>query len=279
MNNIIIKPSTRSFAAVVDILPGGDELTGHRCHLYSGSGTIQAWTWLDIARHHANRTHVGTVTFMPTDDPGRGLLVGFAATQESQLSRLLPFDLCPDAMVVINLVCMVDSMTIAPLQRFIVRALTDKDVLRSFWTCPASNNDHHAYPGGLAFHSYDVASRIYETQHMTPLDRDLGITYALLHDYGKIWWLDPERRDPNEHRNHERLGLDKLEPYLVGLDTECPDLGAIMRELLGGPRVHRDTPYPLAIKSVVRAFDQMSCEDTRPLFTALRERWDAPDPY
>jgi len=38
---------------------------------------------------------------------------------------------------------------------------------------------------------------------------------------------------------------------------------ARLAELLGGPKAPRDSAYPLAIGTIVRAFDQMSCEKTR----------------
>ena len=94
-------------------------------------------------------------------------------------------------------------------------------------------------------------------------DRELGIVFALLHDFGKIWCYDPIAFDPVDPREHEAHGLGRLEFDLVYLIRQDPRLGALMRELLGGPRAPREGKYPLAIGRIVRSFDQMSCEKTR----------------
>lgn len=94
-------------------------------------------------------------------------------------------------------------------------------------------------------------------------ERELGIVFALLHDYGKIWCYGPIALEPVDSREHEADGLKRLEFDLVYLSRQDPRLGAIMRELLGGPRAPRDDNYPLAINTLVRALDQMSCEMTR----------------
>ena len=46
--------------------------------------------------------------------------------------------------------------TTGSLRRFVSRALTRKEVLTRYWTSPASRQDHHAYPGGLAEHSLEI---------------------------------------------------------------------------------------------------------------------------
>ena len=62
---------------------------------------------------------------------------------------------------------------------------------------------------------------------------------------------------------HEQMGYEALLPALDRLIEAEPDAGARLAELLGGPKAPRDSAYPLAIGTIVRAFDQMSCEKTR----------------
>lgn len=270
MTNLNAAPRTRHLSAIVEALPDQDPQLGHRCLLYTQDGLLEAWTWHDRLCHAASRTHVGVVTLLEIDT-GRtdNLLVGFSADGNQPLSHLLPHDLCPIPGLVFQTARLIDQLTIPPLRRLITRALVRKDVLRHYWISPASMRDHHAYPGGLAEHSLEIAVAVASARGLPDVYRELGIVYALLHDYGKVWCMNPTLRDPEEARGHEALGYDILETDLDILESEAENLAAVMRELLGGPRAPREGNYPLAIRRVVQAFDQMSCEKTRPTATQL----------
>lgn len=57
-----------------------------------------------------------------------------------------------------------------------------------FYERPAAYSIHHAFPGGLALHSYSVARialSIAETYNYENINRDILLTGALLHDIGK----------------------------------------------------------------------------------------------
>lgn len=151
----------------------------------------------------------------------------------------------------------------APLRYCVTRDLLQQDVLHGYWNSPASRRDHHAYPGGLAQHSLEVATMLASASGLPQEDRELGIVFALLHDFGKIWCYDPTAFDTVDPRKHEAYGLSRLDFDLIYLTRQDPRLGALMRELLGGPRAPREGKYPLAIGRIVRSFDQMSCEKTR----------------
>lgn len=265
MSQFTTAPLTRHLPAVLDVLPEHDEQLGQRCALYSDEGVIEAWSWLPCAQGNPRFTHRGTATIL---DIGTGrsdhLVVGFQHDGDVRLSRLVPHDLCPIPGVVYQTARLVDQLTTGSLRRFLTRALTRKDVLTRYWTSPASRQDHHAYPGGLAEHSLEIAVAVASSRGLPGLYRELGIAYALLHDYGKVWWMDPAIRDPGENRKHEVLGYDMLGDDLDLFECEASPLAPVMRELLGGPPVPREGRYPLAIRRVVQAFDQMSCEKTRP---------------
>jgi len=73
-----------------------------------------------------------------------------------------------------------------PLVDFINDVFTLREVYRHFWTCPASQDYHHAFQGGLAAHSIEMAERAARTPHVSSMDRDFAIAHSLLHDIGKI---------------------------------------------------------------------------------------------
>lgn len=264
MNSLINPPYTCRLPAAVSVQPGGDPVRGHRCRIVCRDGTLDAWTWIDLHASDVGRAHHGTASILPLGMPSEGhLLVGFTADANESLGSILPENLCPIPDVVSQAAELIDGLCIEPLRHFIIRALLRAPALTSFWTCSASRSDHHAYPGGLAEHSVDVAMAV-STAHGLPLvERELGVVYGLLHDYGKMWWLDQTLRDPNERRSHEVLGRARLQADLQELQQEDPILADTLDELLGGPSIPRSTPYPLAIRKVVHAFDQMSCEKTR----------------
>ena len=273
-------PATLSFPAVVEVLPGHDRDHGSRCRLYHEGGWCEAWTWLSLDTTPPAALHWGTVTTMEIgkhqDDY---LLLGLREDVDPPLSQLLPEQLCPIPGVLRQTTRLIDGLRIAPLRYFVTRALLQQDVLHGYWTSPASRGNHHGFPGGLAQHSLEIATMVASVEKLSQEDRELGIVFALLHDYGKIWCYDPIAFDPVNPREHEAHGLGRLEFDLVYLTRQDPRLGALMRELLGGPRAPREDKYPLAIGRIVRSLDQMSCEMTRKKPAPSRATFDCDIPF
>lgn len=59
----------------------------------------------------------------------------------------------------------------------------------NYFEWPAAYSVHHAFPGGLALHSFSVTEislKIAETYSYSNIDKDIIITGALLHDIGKL---------------------------------------------------------------------------------------------
>lgn len=256
-------PDTNRFPAVVEVLPGYDPNFGVRCRLYHQDGCLEAWTWLSL-NPIPNVLYWGWVSTM---DIGQWfndvVLLGLRQNEDQPLLDLLPENLCPIRGVVRQISALVDGLQNKPLRRFMTRALLNQEALHGYWTSPASRRDHHAYPGGLAEHSLEVATMLATSSGLPDEDRELGIVFALLHDYGKIRCYDPVAFDPIDSSKHEAEGLAALEVDLLYLRRENTRLGDLMVELLGGARAPRESRYPLAIGRIVRSFDQMSCEKTR----------------
>ena len=273
----VAAPATLQFPAVVEVLPGHDPNLGLRCRLYHRNGWCDAWTWLQLDTAPPSALHWGVVTTLDIgQNPNDLLLLGLHEKPDQPLSTMLPDSLCPIPGTVGQVAALVDGLRSKPLRRFVTRALLNQDVLHGYWQSPASRRDHHAYPGGLAEHSLEVATMLATSSRLLDEDRELGIAFALLHDYGKVWCYDPF--DPIDSREHEAHGLARLEFDLTYLRRQDERLGDLMRELLGGPRAARESKYPLAIGRIVRSFDQMTCEKTRKVSAESRAtlEWDIP---
>ncbi|MBN2693356.1 HD domain-containing protein [bacterium] len=86
----------------------------------------------------------------------------------------------------------IENINIKKLLRFI---FTNKKLSESYFNAPAGKSIHHAFIHGLMEHSLSVASlcdnMLQNYQQLAiPIDRDLIIAGALLHDIGKIYELD-----------------------------------------------------------------------------------------
>lgn len=273
----LVHPDTLHHAAIVEVLSDNHPHLGKRCRLYSGGGWLEAWTWLALERH-PDALYRGKVTTLDVmQRTAEVLLLGMRESRDTPLGLMLGDDLCPIAGVVMQTARLIDGLAIAPLRRFLGDALVRRDVLHAYWSSPASRRDHHAYPGGLAEHSLEIATMVATATGLPEDERELGIAMALLHDYGKIWCYERRNRASVDPREHEAFGLSQLRRPLEALNAESPELGARMEELLGGRRAPRANPYPLAIGRIVHAFDQMSCEKTRRLPT--RSEGEADDVF
>lgn len=264
LNTTVAPPATLTFPAVIETLPGRSLDHGLRCRIYHEAGHCDAWTWLNLDSAPPGVLHWGAATTMEIGHHTHDLLLlGLLDDIRPPLSSMLPETLCPIPGVLRQTTRLIDSLQNEPLRDFVTRALLTEEPLHGFWTSPASRRDHHAYPGGLAEHSLEVATMLATASGLPAVDRELGIVFALLHDFGKLWCYEPITFDAIDPRMHEEFGLSQLQDALSHLSREDERLGALMRELLGGPRSSRPSRYPLAIGRIVRAFDQMSCEKTR----------------
>lgn len=101
--------------------------------------------------------------------------------------------------------------------------LDDTNLMERFRKAPAGKKWHHAYPGGLARHCYEVARLVLTACELFPeLYRDVLITAVLIHDIGKV---DEMRQDTfidygNEGRllGHMAIGLDIVQKKLDAVD-------------------------------------------------------------
>ena len=255
---------TAHFPAIVEVLPNQTDDLGLLCRIYHQSGWCDARTWLSLKATPPYVLHWGSVTTLALgQDQTDVLLLGLRENPNQPLATLLGDGWCPIPNIVNQTTALIDDLLSQPLHQFMMRALLNWDALHGYWQSPASRQHHHAYPGGLAQHSLEVATMLATSSGLTQEDRELGIAFALLHDYGKIWCYTPDAIGRVDSRQHEAIGLTELEPCLIHLRGQDERMGALMEELLGGRRAPREGRYPLAIGQIVRSFDQMSCEMNR----------------
>lgn len=193
---------------------------------------------------------------------------------------LLPRDACPVEDVHADTLALIRKIETVPLRGFVQGTLQDRDINARYWTMPASARHHHAFPGGLAAHSLEVAQDLAGQSCLEGHERDLCIAGGLLHDIGKIWSYTEDMflATPARAMGHELLGLSRLEKDLKDLEAEWPDGAYAMRVLLSGcGRMRQDGSMPSALVARLKAADQRSCENERARHEPLRawrpKRW------
>ena len=180
--------------------------------------------------------------------------------------ELLPPGTCPVEGVHAAIMDLIREISTAPLRAMVETVLQDREVVARYWTMPASARHHHAFPGGLAAHSLEVARDMAGQAALECHERDLCIAAGLLHDIGKVWSYTPDMflNSAASAMGHELLGLGRLELELRNLEAEWPDGAYALRVLLSGSgRMRKDGSMPSALVARLKAADQRSCEQER----------------
>ena len=89
-----------------------------------------------------------------------------------------------------ELLGLVETVQNEHLRALLQATFADPDVSRRFRRAPGGVLLHHAWVGGLLEHTLSVIwLAMKAADHYPPIDRDLLVTGACLHDLGKIWEL------------------------------------------------------------------------------------------
>jgi len=109
------------------------------------------------------------------------------------------------------------------LRRLLNLVFLDDDRCHKFLTAPASLKHHHAFAGGLAQHTLEVASICWsKSAHLAHEDREVLLTAALLHDIGKISEYDEARlSERGKLVGHWVSGIELLAPLLDQVWVFC----------------------------------------------------------
>lgn len=239
---------------------------GQALSLVSAQGRFEAWTWIhDLPMPGPDDpVTVGSVCTLALGAAEASALVltRFLPSLDEHALRFVSPLACPVAGEVSAIRRMVSSMSNEDLRRFVTEALSITTAFHWYWTCPASLAHHHAYPGGLARHSREVAERAARAVGDKSVQRDYAIAYGLLHDYGKLWsYEDGHLTRIAQRLGHEHLGFEKLMAPLHRLRDRWEEGGYVMQSLLSG-NWKRDRHAPaVAVGNIVRSLDQFSAED------------------
>lgn len=143
------------------------------------------------------------------------------------------------------------------LRDFLQLTFNDPVFRHRFLTVPASTRHHHSWPGGLAYHSTEVAWRVFETLSHDRDQQGLATVAALLHDAGKTVTLTEFGSVTNKGQNmsHDAVTLEVLATPLAWLDERWPDGAITLRALLTDNRDNRPERY---LRSLLRLQDRKS---------------------
>lgn len=169
-----------------------------RLLLADRSGTIMAMVWEDALRCEPICQPASIVGVRGVVQPYDGkrqinvVRVEALVAAADDLEYLLPASRRPREQLDAELDALIGSVADRPLRKLLQRCLGRSTELgRAFRLHPAAKKNHHAYLSGLLEHSVSVAgtcnalARHYAAQGI-PLDRDLLVAGALLHDIGKV---------------------------------------------------------------------------------------------
>lgn len=178
----------------------------------------------------------------------------------------LPMDICPVDGVYMGILELIETFNVPALYHMMVSIFCERDVVDRFWTMPASARHHHAFAGGLAAHTLEVARDLAGQSCLEDHERELCVAAGLLHDIGKVWSYTPDMFLNTAARamGHELVGLARLERELRELESEWSDGAYALRVLISGcGRMRQDGSMPSALVARLRAADQRSCEQER----------------
>lgn len=143
----------------------------------------------------------------------------------------LPRSLCPIPEAFDILLLLVSRIGNKLLQRFLRQVLLQPHIGIRFLRCPASLKYHHNFPGGLLYHSVEIAWNLIGVHDFSPIERDVAIVAALLHDIGKTLTLTPDmtRTGIGSLVDHSQLTLEICASSLAELDTAAPRIANQLR--------------------------------------------------
>lgn len=264
---------TRQVNAVLE--PGAPDDDGSvSVKLFNRQGLTQVVTWVPVEVAFDDRVTKATVEYLEIETDHAPLRIATRVTMRDDIEvfTLIPFSKGHDELIVDRFCAVVEAIERAPLRWFLSEVFTLRRIYGGFWTATASANHHHAYVGGLADHSIEMAEQVREHGEIPARDREIGIVYALLHDIGKLW------DGPFPRREHELTGVTELAPLFRRFAMDWADGAFALRSLMSGLWKCQGKRRVMAIGKLVQALDQMSVErDLRNGANPSREPWQPQD--
>ena len=189
--------------------------------------------------------------------------------------EVTPVSFCPVPSVLVDIYELLQMIGTPVLRQFVNDVFSLRSVFQAFWTSTAGSK-HHAWPGGLAWHSLEVtnsvvdvmASRAARQVTFSSPEYELGVITALLHDVGKTVSYTDEGYCTERALaiGHELLGVELIRKPMDALRVARPDLADALTALLLSRTRFACSPYRLeAIRQVVcRADAESAKRNTKP---------------
>lgn len=163
-----------------------------RLKLQDRTGTMAANVWKDAPKYSAEFDAGDVIKVKATVVNYKGQIqlsvtnLRFADISEYNLEDLLTRSkIAPEALAE-SFFGFIDKVKQAHLNRLLHLLFDDKEFFTRFLNAPAAKSWHHSYMHGLIEHSISVASLCEFCSTLYPVDYDLLITGALLHDVAKV---------------------------------------------------------------------------------------------
>jgi 3'-5' exoribonuclease len=121
--------------------------------------------------------------------------IRLAREGEAALADFLPTTEADVSAMMVYLQETIHGLANEPLRHLLARLFDEEGFRAAFAAAPAAKELHHAYAGGLLEHTVSVV-KLCDTiaaHYGDPVDRDLLLASAILHDAGKIFELTWER--------------------------------------------------------------------------------------
>ena len=123
----------------------------------------------------------------------------------------------------------IETVKTEGLKTLLIMIFETDNIKNSFYQKAAGSEIHHAYVGGLAQHTLEVAKMVINYCSIYSfINYDIAVTAALLHDIGKTVELSnfPENKYTNKGRllGHITLGVQIIDSFISKIENFPPDL-------------------------------------------------------
>ncbi len=156
---------------------------------------------------------------------------------EVELADFLPTTARDIAEMEGELGAVVASLQDQHLRRLMEAFLEDAEFMAGYRTAPAAKGMHHVYIGGLLEHSLSVARLVDAILPLyAPLNRDLLVAGALLHDLGKVremaFYRSFDYTDEGKLLGHITIGVEMLHEKIVAITGFPADTAMLLKHMI-----------------------------------------------
>lgn len=180
-----------------------------RVRVQDRSGAVTGYVWKDFQKSAEEFSEGDVVKLRATIQNYKGQIqlnisqIRFADHSEYDLDLYLTRSKIPPELLSERFFSYVDKVENTFLKRLLNDIFGDKEFFALYLKAPAAKNWHHNYIHGLIEHTVSVASICEFVSTMYPVNQDLLISGALLHDVAKV--MEYSAKPPIEFTDLGRL--------------------------------------------------------------------------